>query len=133
MPAMLDGRGFGFMGSDTFEELSERTQSELAYEPITENGASLTLGIPEYYAEKPPIAPLKIATKYPNMAARCLARLGMEYEISLQLGGSLELAPYFTVCNAIVDIVKSGETMAQNGIEVVSTLEPIMIGAVWKK
>ncbi len=40
----------------------------------------------------------------------------------IKLYGSIELAPLVGLCDCIVDIVETGETMKQNGLEVGPTI-----------
>ena len=40
----------------------------------------------------------------------------------IKLYGSIELAPLVGLCDAVVDIVETGDTMRQNGLEVVEQI-----------
>jgi ATP phosphoribosyltransferase len=60
------------------------------------------------------IAP-KVATKYPNVAARYFREQGEQVEI-INLNGSIELAPIIGLSDRIVDIVSSGRTLKENGL-----------------
>ena len=40
----------------------------------------------------------------------------------IKLYGSIELAPLVGLCDCIVDIVETGETMKQNGLEIGPTI-----------
>lgn len=59
----------------------------------------------------------RIATKYPLTAARHFARHGVQVEI-VNVQSSVELAPLTGLADAIVDLVETGTTLAQNGLEV---------------
>jgi ATP phosphoribosyltransferase len=59
--------------------------------------------------------PLRIATKFPNTAARHFGRQGRPVEV-IYVGGSVELAPLTGLADRIVDLVESGETLRQNGL-----------------
>lgn len=59
----------------------------------------------------------RIATKYPRTAARHFARRGVQVEI-VNVQSSVELAPLTGLADVIVDLVETGATLAQNGLEV---------------
>jgi ATP phosphoribosyltransferase len=69
-------------------------------------------------------APLRVATKYPNIARRHYAAKSREIEI-IKLNGSIELAPILGLSDVIVDIVETGSTLRQNNLEVIETILPI--------
>ncbi len=60
----------------------------------------------------------RVATKYPRTAAAHFARRGVQAEI-IAVSGSVELAPLTGLSDFIVDLVETGETLRQNGLEVV--------------
>lgn len=68
--------------------------------------------------------PLRVATKYPNIAKRFYAEQSREIEI-IKLNGSIELAPLLNLSDVIVDIVETGTTLKQNNLEVTRELLPI--------
>ncbi len=59
----------------------------------------------------------KIATKYPHVARSYFKKLGFDIEI-IKIEGSVELAPILGLSDAIVDIVETGTTLKENGLEV---------------
>ncbi|MDR2157561.1 MAG: ATP phosphoribosyltransferase, partial [Clostridiales Family XIII bacterium] len=65
-----------------------------------------------------------IATKYPNVAGRFFERKGMDVEI-IKIEGSVELAPLLALADGIVDIVETGATLKENGLEIVETIRDI--------
>ena len=65
-----------------------------------------------------------IATKYPNVTKRYFAGLDMDCEI-VKIDGSVELAPILGLSDAIVDIVETGSTLRENGLEVYTDIAPI--------
>ena len=69
-------------------------------------------------------APLRVATKYPDIAKRYYAGKSREIEI-IKLNGSIELAPILGLSDVIVDIVETGATLRQNHLEVTETILPI--------
>lgn len=61
---------------------------------------------------------LKVASKYPYIAEKFFRdEKGMTVEL-IKLNGSVELAPLVGLSDVIVDIVESGKTLAENGLEV---------------
>lgn len=58
-----------------------------------------------------------IATKYPNVTAKYFASRGVECEI-IKIEGSVELAPILGLADGIIDIVETGATLKENGLEV---------------
>ena len=65
-----------------------------------------------------------IATKYPNVARRFFEGKGMDVDI-VKIEGSVELAPLLGLADGIVDIVETGTTLKENGLEVVEDVAPI--------
>jgi ATP phosphoribosyltransferase len=59
----------------------------------------------------------RVATKYPRTAAAHFARRGVQVEI-VDVQGSVELAPLLGLADVIVDLVETGTTLAENGLEV---------------
>ena len=60
---------------------------------------------------------LRVATKYPRIAAAYFGKRGVPVEI-IVLSGSVELAPVLGLADCIVDLVETGRTLAENGLEV---------------
>ena len=65
-----------------------------------------------------------IATKYPNVTRSYFESKGMDVEI-VKIEGSVELAPLLELSDAIVDIVETGTTLKENGLEVKEYVCPI--------
>lgn len=66
----------------------------------------------------------RIATKYPNVTKAFFEGKGMDVKI-IKIEGSVELAPLLDLSDAIVDIVETGTTLKENGLEVYETIVPI--------
>lgn len=64
---------------------------------------------------------IKVATKHEKIAKKYFEEKAMAVEI-IKLYGSIELAPLVGLSDCIVDIVETGETMKQNGLEVGPTI-----------
>ena len=62
-----------------------------------------------------------IATKYPNVARNYFESKAMDIRF-IKIEGSVELAPLLGLSDAIVDIVETGTTLKENGLEVVDTI-----------
>ncbi len=62
-----------------------------------------------------------IATKYPAVARRFFEKKGMDVDV-VKIEGSVELAPLLGLADAIVDLVETGATLRENGLE---TLEEV--------
>jgi ATP phosphoribosyltransferase len=67
---------------------------------------------------------LRIATKYPRLTQRYLWRRGLTAEI-VELSGAIELAPLTGLCHRIVDITQTGETLRQNGLVEIETIQDV--------
>lgn len=65
-----------------------------------------------------------IATKYPNVSRAFFEKKGMDVDI-VKIEGSVELAPLLELSDAIVDIVETGTTLKENGLEVFEDIAPI--------
>ena len=65
-----------------------------------------------------------IATKYPNVSRAFFENMGMDVDI-VKIEGSVELAPLLNLSDAIVDIVETGTTLKENGLEVFEDIAPI--------
>ena len=65
-----------------------------------------------------------IATKYPATARAFFESRGMDVSI-IKIEGSVELAPLLGLADAIVDIVETGATLKENGLEVYEDIVPI--------
>ena len=61
---------------------------------------------------------LRVATKYPRVAAAHFLERGVSVEV-VRLAGSVELAPALGLADCIVDVVETGRTLAENGLEAV--------------
>ena len=111
----------GFVGKDTimehggsFFEVTDLGFGKCKFAVATQKGKEFYEG----YAVK------TIASKYPNVTRRHFAKKGMDVEI-VKIEGSVELAPLLNLADAIVDIVETGSTLRENGLEVIEDVAPI--------
>jgi ATP phosphoribosyltransferase len=58
---------------------------------------------------------MRIATKYPRIAARHFERTGRQAEI-VEVKGSVELAPLTGLVEGVVDLTATGTTLRENGL-----------------
>jgi len=65
-----------------------------------------------------------IATKYPEATRRYFALRGVHAEC-VKLSGAVELAPSLGLCQRIVDLVESGQTLKENGLVEVERIADI--------
>ena len=64
---------------------------------------------------------LRVATKYPRIAASHFGARGIPVEI-IELSGSVELAPVLGLADCIVDLVETGRTLAENGLAITEVI-----------
>jgi ATP phosphoribosyltransferase len=70
----------------------------------------------------PPFAPdrsslVRVATKYPRVTTAHFLGRGLAVEV-VKLAGSVEIAPGLGLADCIVDVVETGRTLLENGLEV---------------
>jgi ATP phosphoribosyltransferase len=64
---------------------------------------------------------IRYATKYPRITREYLQRKGLTAEV-IKLSGAIELGPLTGLCDRIVDITQTGETLRQNGLTIIDTV-----------
>jgi ATP phosphoribosyltransferase len=64
---------------------------------------------------------IRVATKYPHVAAAHFERTGRQVEI-IEVKGSVELAPLTGLVDAIVDLTATGTTLRENNLVIRETL-----------
>jgi len=67
---------------------------------------------------------LRIATKYPRTTRAYLQKKGITAEV-IELSGAIELGPLTGLCDRIVDITQTGETLRQNGLVEIDTIAQV--------
>lgn len=65
-----------------------------------------------------------VASKYPAVTRAFFEAKGMDVDI-VKIEGSVELAPLVGLADGIVDIVETGTTLKENGLEVFEDVAPI--------
>lgn len=64
---------------------------------------------------------VRVATKYPRIAAAHFGARGVPVEL-IELSGSVELAPLLGLADCIVDLVETGRTLDENGLELIEVI-----------
>ncbi len=67
----------------------------------------------------------RVGTKYPNITRNYFEGVRGESVEIIKLNGSVELAPLTGLAEVIVDIVESGRTLYENGLDVLETVADI--------
>lgn len=116
---------FGIAGKDVLTEHG----GDGLYQPLDLNIAQCRMMVAvqrgfDYAAASRPGSRLRVATKYPGIAAEHFADKGVHVDI-IKLYGSMELAPLVGLSDAIVDLVSTGGTLKANNLEAVEHIADI--------
>ena len=68
---------------------------------------------------------IRVATKYPHIAKDYFYNKKHQTVEIIKLNGSIELAPIVGLAEVIVDIVETGSTLRENGLEVLEEICPL--------
>ena len=68
---------------------------------------------------------IRVASKYPNIAREYFYNKKHQTVEIIKLNGSVELAPIVGLAEVIVDIVETGATLRENGLEVLEEICPL--------
>lgn len=68
---------------------------------------------------------IRVATKYPNIAKDYFYNKKYQTVEIIKLNGSIELAPIVGLAEVICDIVETGSTLRENGLEVLEEVCPL--------
>ena len=107
----------GVTGKDVLSEQSERDVYELldlGFGPCRMVFATVAGDDPAAEALRR-LGVMRVATKYPKIAARHFERTGRQAEI-VEVKGSVELAPLTGLVEGIVDLTATGTTLRENGL-----------------
>ncbi len=109
----------GITGKDVLIEQGDRVVYELADLRYGECRMVLAARVGDDSLEQAErrLGAMRIATKYPRMATEYFDRTGRQVEV-IEVKGSVELAPLAGLSDGIVDLVDTGRTMRENGLEV---------------
>jgi ATP phosphoribosyltransferase len=109
----------GITGKDVLMEQSERD----VYEVLDLGYGRCRMVLATVAGEDPAaealrrLGVMRIATKYPRVAAKFFEDTGRQVEI-VEVKGSVELAPLTGLAEGIVDLTATGTTLEQNGLVV---------------
>jgi ATP phosphoribosyltransferase len=142
----LEGRsdGLGFVGTDVWNELAFDRKQKFPFLQVAEaSNVRLALLTTEekvapFQRKLARAEPLLIATTYPAGARAAITGLGQQVAgryipvETMDINGSIEGAPtIFPQVDAVYDIVESGRTAEENGVQIVyDDLAPVALGAV---
>jgi ATP phosphoribosyltransferase len=112
----------GIVGSDVVEEFAF---SDL-YAPVDLDIGHCRLSVAEPVGQRNsgPVSHLRVASKYPNLTRRHFESMGIQAEV-VKLNGAMELAPGLGLASRIVDLVSTGRTLKDNGLEETSVILPV--------
>ena len=99
----------GAAGKDILDEYSPDVYELL---DLKTGICRMAVAAPKNFVEDPEKV-LRVATEFPNIAAKYYAGLGRDIDI-IKLKGSLEIAPIIGLADVIVDIVETGTTLREN-------------------
>ncbi|MBS3961477.1 MAG: ATP phosphoribosyltransferase [Sandarakinorhabdus sp.] len=104
----------GIVGNDVIAEFA---YSEL-YSPVDLGIGRCRLSVAEPIGTPPVTSEshVRVATKYPYLTQAHFARQGIQAEC-VKLNGAMELAPLLGLAPRIVDLVSTGRTLKDNGLE----------------
>ena len=109
----------GITGKDVLMEQADRVVYEVL--DLGYGGCRMVLAAREGDASlgesERRVGEMRIATKYPRVAERYFEQTGRRAEV-IEVKGSVELAPLVGLADGIVDLVATGRTLAENGLEV---------------
>lgn len=116
------GADIGICGKDVIEEFSSSEFYSILDLKIGKCRLSLAK---EKNCEKNflTLENIRVATKYTKISQEYFAKNGIQAEI-IKLNGSIEIAPKLKLCDFIIDLVSSGQTLQENNmIEVEKILD----------
>lgn len=102
----------GVVGKDILMEQG----ADGLYEPLDLGIARCRLMTAAPLGWQPGRKPLRVATKFVNVARAHFARKSVHADV-IKLYGAMELAPLLNLADLIVDIVDTGNTLRANGME----------------
>ena len=112
----------GIVGKDALEENKLDNYNEIL--DLGVGKCYFALAGYQNYKEKKLTSKKKIATKYPNIAKRYFQKKNEDIEI-IKMEGSVELAPIVGMADGIVDIVETGDTLNENGLNVIEKISDV--------
>ena len=118
------GADLGIVGSDVLMEVDY----EELYTPLDLNIGKCSLVLAKQKGKEDLLESstslLKIATKYPTATRKFFEEKGTQIEC-VKLNGAIEIAPKLGIAEMIVDLVSTGKTLKENGLEIVEKIADI--------
>jgi len=115
---------FGVAGSDVLTEFD----SDEIYAPLALDIGQCRLSVAATEAQAntdlSSQSHVRVATKYPVTTKRFFDQRGIQAEC-VKLNGAMELAPKIGLCDVIVDLVSTGNTLKANGLKEIETIEQV--------
>ena len=112
----------GIAGSDVLDE-----EARELYEPLDLGIGRCRMIVAERAdarVDERAQAHIRVATKYPRTTKKYLQHKGLTAEV-IKLSGAIELGPLTGLCERIVDITQTGETLRANGLVEVDTVAEV--------
>ena len=94
------------------------------YEPLDLNIAKCKLMVAGKVNAPAVNGRLRVATKFVNLTKQYYAQKGEQVEV-IKLYGSMELAPLMGLADRIVDVVDTGKTLKENGLEALELISHV--------
>jgi ATP phosphoribosyltransferase len=108
--------GAADLGISGLDVLNEREYPITTLLDLGIGKCNIMIGMKKGERIDPTKTSIRVATKQENIAKAYFATKAMAVEV-VKLNGSIELAPLVGLADAIVDIVETGTTMKENGLE----------------
>jgi len=119
----------GIVGKDTIME-EERDLYEIL--DLGFGKCKFSVAAPKGFQPEKMQGMLRVATKYPRVAQGYFMSKGRQIDV-IKLNGSVELAPLVGLSDVIVDIVETGSTLKENGLEVIEDMYSVSARVVVNK
>ena len=128
----LGAADLGIVGKDVLMETGASDLYELFDTGLARCRLSLAQLASASSADQALTGKIKVATKYENISRDYFASKGVQSEI-IKLYGSMELAPHAGLCDRIIDLVDSGNTLKANDLVETETIAHISARLVANK
>lgn len=120
---------FALIGTDKWYELSESVRQQLRFEAFSALACRFALAAPNGLELRDGDL---VATSYPAAWQRFVMTTGYGYRLGRVPKGKAESAPARGWAAAIYDIVQTGRSLADNGLEIKRLGPRIALGGMWR-
>lgn len=113
---------FGIVGYDVLLEMADGDKNFIVVHDDLEFGkCSLEIAVPENWSENTleelqNYKNIRIASKFPNLTKKFLKNILQNYEL-VKAKGAIEVSPALGMSDVIVDLVSTGQTLADNRLK----------------